>query len=337
MRMHLNIKYSKYVIAGITTTALAVLCYHLFPYDNFHEVVPGRVYRSKQLSAQRLQHYINRKNIRSIINLRDEQKDKRWYEDESDIAIKSNLNLYNIGISAYRLPAFERINLITDVLQTAERPVLIHCNGGAHRTGFVSALALALETDAPLSSLEEQFSWRYGVLPVRNHVGELFFSQYENWLQQNNRRHNRSNLLFWIRNEYVDDYANLRFNIDSVNDKPFEQIASGTELRASLSQDSETIAIKGWALSARSKAPVEKLFVVIGGQQAGQVDYRYIRPDVAKYFNLDEKYYKSIKLGWLAKFDAGALASGCHELSLRVVQDDSSPIDVDTDWQICLQ
>lgn len=332
---HNNHKFSKYIIIAVTLTVLAALSYFLL-YDNFHEVVRGRVYRSKQLSGQELQRYINAKNIRSIINLRDEQKGKRWYEDEIEIAEKNGVIIYNLGLAAYQLPDVERINLITDALLKVQRPVLIHCNGGVHRTGFVSALALAIETDAPLSALRQQFSWRYGAVSVRDHVGELFFLQYENWLQKKNRQHSRSNLLSWIRNEYVDRHGNLRYNIDSVNDKNFEQISPGAKLSATLSRDSDAIVIKGWALSALSKEQAQNLFVVLGDKLAAEVDYLYLRPDVAKYFHLEEKYYKSVQLGWRAKFDADTMSSGCHELSLRVVQDDSSPIDVDTDWEICL-
>jgi protein tyrosine phosphatase (PTP) superfamily phosphohydrolase (DUF442 family) len=316
--------------------ALAALWY-FFGYDNFHEVVQGRVYRSKQLSGQELQLYINENNIRSIINLRDEQKDKSWYEVESEIAKKNGINIYNLGLSAYHLPAVERINLIIEALLTADRPVLIHCSGGAHRTGFVSALALAIEMDAPISSLKKQFSWRYGAIPVPNHVGPLFFTQYENWLQKKNKKHSRSNLLFWINNEYMDGYGNLRFNIDDVNKKSFKQISSAKKLRATLSPGSKPIIIRGWAVSARSKAPVQNLFVVIGTDSAKQVDYQYLRPDVGKHFKLDEEYYNSIELGWLVKFEAGTVSSGCHGLSFRIVKEDSSHVNVDTDWEICLE
>ena len=334
--MHLNNKFSKYFIAIVAIAGLVVLWFFIL-YDNFHEVVQGRVYRSKQLSGQELQRYITEKRIRSIINLRDEKIGKKWYEDEFEIAEKYGVSLYNIGLTAYRLPAVERMTLITEALLTVERPVLIHCNGGAHRSGFVSALALAVELDAPLSSLREQFSWRYGAVSVRDQVGELVFAQYEKWLQENSRQHSRTNLLFWIKNAYVDDMGNLRFHIDGANDGRFEQISPGAKYKATLPKNAEKIAIKGWALSARGKTPVQNLFVVIGEDLTAKADYRYVRPDVAKYFNLDERLYNSYKVGWLAKFDAGTLASGCHGLSFRVVQDDSSHINVDTNWEICLE
>ena len=334
--MRVHNKFSKYIIAIIAIAGLVAL-WHFFLYDNFHEVVQGRVYRSKQLSGRELQRYITEKKINSIINLRDEQKGKGWYEDEFEIAEKYGVSLYNLGLNAYRLPAVERFTLITEALLTVDRPLLIHCNGGAHRTGFVSALALAVEMDAPLSSLREQFSWRYGAVSVRDHVGELVFAQYQKWLQESSRHHSRSNLLFWIRNAYVDDYGNLRYNIDGVNKRRFKQMSSGLKLKATLPKSSETIAITGWTLSARSKTPVQNLFVVIGKDLAEPVDYRYLRPDVVKFFNLDEEYYKSIKVGWLVKFDGNSLPSGCHGLSFRVVQDDSSPVNVTTDWEICLE
>ena len=98
-------------------------------------------------------------------------------EHALEIAKKNDVSVYNLGISPLSLPHVEKLDSIVEALLTVDQPVLIHCHAGADRAGFVSALALAIETDAPISYLKEQFSWRYLGGPVPDHVGELFFLQ----------------------------------------------------------------------------------------------------------------------------------------------------------------
>src|SRR3546814_3645424 len=53
---------------------------------NFHEVVAGELYRSAQPSAAKLENYVRRHGIRTVINLRGENSDTRWYREEVDTA-----------------------------------------------------------------------------------------------------------------------------------------------------------------------------------------------------------------------------------------------------------
>ena len=39
-------------------------------FDNFHEVIPNELYRSAQLDAEDIKHHVEKKAIRSILNLR---------------------------------------------------------------------------------------------------------------------------------------------------------------------------------------------------------------------------------------------------------------------------
>lgn len=52
---------------------------HLQLTGNFHEVVPGELYRSAQLSAGDLVTYAREKDIRSVLNLRGADRGAPWY------------------------------------------------------------------------------------------------------------------------------------------------------------------------------------------------------------------------------------------------------------------
>jgi hypothetical protein len=62
--------------------------------DNFHEVVPGTLYRSAQLSANELAAHVRAHAIRSVVNLRAESRDDPWYD--SEVVISRDLGLVHL-------------------------------------------------------------------------------------------------------------------------------------------------------------------------------------------------------------------------------------------------
>ena len=321
----------------VVSAVLAALNYN-FIYDNFRTVTDGRIYRSAQLSEHRLQKIINEKKIKTIINLRGTQgKTSEWYKIESETARKNDVQLYNISFSAFELPRCTSLDSLIDTLINAERPILIHCHGGSHRAGMASALALSIERDPPLSSLKKQFSWRYFVSPLRDSTGSLLFSQYEQWINSTNKKHNRENLLSWIKNEYVDGNGNKEFCIDRVENIIFKRTYSEESRVATIQKTPQTISITGWAFYPRTKTPVDNLYVTIDGQIAEKVKYKYKRPDVAKHFGFYKKNCEGVKLGWLAEFDTSALTAGCHKISLRLVRNESDVRNIPAACNLCFE
>ncbi|MEC9282867.1 MAG: dual specificity protein phosphatase family protein [Bdellovibrionota bacterium] len=107
--------------------------------DNFHEIDEARYYRSAQLSAKKFAKYVEKYGIKTVINLRGESS-KQWFQEEKEILHKMNVSLHSIGMSARRLPHREDLLKLLELFETAERPILVHCQGGADRTGEASAL-----------------------------------------------------------------------------------------------------------------------------------------------------------------------------------------------------
>ncbi|MCL5023698.1 MAG: tyrosine-protein phosphatase [Nitrospirae bacterium] len=322
-------KKKRLFLTAVCISLFVFACYHLFFTTRIETVVGGRVYRSAQLSAEELQKIIREKGIRAIVNLRGDFREDEWYVRERAVAERNHVRLYDIMLSANELPQYAKLMAVLDILSNEERPILIHCRRGSDRTGLVSALALAIEKDPPLSAVKEQFSWRYGVFPFYRSIGPALFSEYERWLAKTGKRHDKTNLLFWMKNEYQDNQGNLEFWMDHANGMEFR------DRKAMVGGRPGSVVIEGWAFDARTRRPVEDLYVSVGSQAAARASFLYDRPDVARHFGLGGKYYERFPVGWKAEPGTVGLGKGCHEVFLKVLREATGPRDVPSDFQVC--
>jgi undecaprenyl-diphosphatase len=322
----------KIVFPLIVSSFMLLVFFYFYHHDRLYSVIEGRVYRSAQLSGDDLEKTIKEKGIKTIINLRGRWDDNDWYKREKEIAVQYNIRLYDIQLSPHDLPEFDKLRSLLDVLMNEKKPVLIHCYRGADRTGLISAIALIIEKDPPLSLVKKQFSFRYGIMPFYRSIGPYFFEGYEQWLEKNRKTHEKKLFFYWIENEYLDGQGNLKYWIDNINNKMFDE-----NNRVLIKGDTKEISIKGWAFDSKMNRPTDGLlYVFIDNQLSDKVFFKYNRPDVARYFKLGEKYYGDFQVGWESKFSSDKLSDGCHPLNLKFVRDASSVWEIDTDFQLCM-
>ncbi|HUX34731.1 MAG TPA: tyrosine-protein phosphatase [Gemmatimonadaceae bacterium] len=133
---------------------------------NIHAVQAGQLYRSAQLDSSQFVRVIGEDGIKSILNLRGApQHAARWYDTEVRVASRLGVAHYDYGISAERPVTPEQIAAILEILRTAPRPILVHCQGGADRSGLVSALYDAAIAGERPDRAARQLSLRYGHFP----------------------------------------------------------------------------------------------------------------------------------------------------------------------------
>jgi tyrosine-protein phosphatase SIW14 len=118
------------------------------------EVVPGKVYRSGQMTEPGFRAAVERHGFRTIINLQDDNTDPdiaRGYftgatVPESDLCKQMGVRYVLIApdlVNRRKVPEIrpKAIEEFLEVMDNEENyPVLIHCKAGLHRTGCMVAI-----------------------------------------------------------------------------------------------------------------------------------------------------------------------------------------------------
>jgi len=321
-----------------STVILILFSSAAYVYFNFtvHPVIQNTVYRSAQLSGNNLQKNINKYQFKSIINLRGKRREE-WYQTESKISKKNNVELYNVRLSAIQFPTSTEVDSLVHILQTAKKPFLLHCRGGADRTGMASALVLSIEKDASLQEMKNQFSWKYFVFRSLS-TGKLFFSSYEQFLHKSGLSHNRANLLSWIKDEYVDHKGNIEFVIEYADQERFDHSRYEDKRSVTIQRGTDNILLRGWAFDYRQKLPIKYFTVSVDDNTHTVAKFTRERPDVANYYQLEKKDFEDFKFGWLADIDIKHLKKGCYTISLQVGDNSKTVRFVkDTGYDLCIE
>lgn len=138
----------------------------LFTGPNFHVVTAGVLYRSKQLSGKQFDRYIRDLGIKTVINLRGASAGSSWYDEELAVTTRNNAVHYDFQLSAVRYVPPSRLDSIMRIAAACPRPILVHCKGGADRTGlFCSAWRLTVEGQ-PKDKAARQLTFLYGHVPL---------------------------------------------------------------------------------------------------------------------------------------------------------------------------
>jgi protein tyrosine/serine phosphatase len=98
---------------------------------NFHAVETG-FYRSAQPNKE---GYVLLRNlgVKTILTLKGDA------DEERKLAEPLGMKVENVEMSGFKAPTFEQMDRALRVLTTAPRPLLVHCEHGKDRTGFVVA------------------------------------------------------------------------------------------------------------------------------------------------------------------------------------------------------
>ena len=172
--------------------------------DNFAAVRPGVLYRSGQMGAGALAVKIDRHGIRTVLNLRGSHPEQDWYRAERAATLDAGATQVDIPMSSCEWMSRAQARALLEVLDGAERPILVHCFHGSERTGLVSAFVELLRPGSTLADADRMFSLNYLYLGFGDGVVTHHqLAAYGDWLATNHLAHTPDQLRRWIRDGFT--------------------------------------------------------------------------------------------------------------------------------------
>jgi len=156
--------YSIWILAVILLSAAGYIV-SVRVQGNFHPITPGEAYRSAQPDGDDLAGYVKKYGIRSVLNLRGQHVGEGWYDEELAASAKLGLQHYDIALSASHELSGADVGQLLEIFKTAPRPLLIHCQAGADRSGLAAAMWKVVVDKDPKGVASKQLSLRYGHVP----------------------------------------------------------------------------------------------------------------------------------------------------------------------------
>jgi protein tyrosine phosphatase (PTP) superfamily phosphohydrolase (DUF442 family) len=194
----------RWVVRGLTTVVVAASLFVAWDQAtyNFGEVQHGRIYRAGQMPASALARTIHDHQIKTVLNLRGPNKSS-WYESERTTTVRAGATQVDIPMSSCIWMSRAQLRTLIETFDSAEYPLLIHCQWGAERTGLAAAFAELLRPGSTIEDARRQFSIRYLFLRVND--GKIMaehLDQYEQWLQASGLTHTPAAFRRWVDNGF---------------------------------------------------------------------------------------------------------------------------------------
>lgn len=161
--------------------------------SNFHTVVPGQVYRSANPTAGELSDWHAKYGLKTVIDLREAQDN----DSHQAQAVALGMTFANVKLLASHRPDGPTLRGLIELIEKSPRPILVHCHGGADRSGLASCIAAMAIGGQDFAHAQDQFSICYfhlqPNLPIRdvlreyvqycqkNHLDTAGWQQFRDW------------------------------------------------------------------------------------------------------------------------------------------------------------
>lgn len=181
--------------------------------ENFHPIIEGKMFRSAQLDADDLEARAAEVGLASVLSVRGVRPHKAWYVAEQSVGEKLGLKMITVTLSADRMPSRQRLQRLVHALDTAPRPLLLHCQAGVERSGLAAAIAVLLDGQS-VEAARGHFSLRYGFHPwlSRTNLPQVL-DRYERWLAEAGIESSGDAFRGWVDDSYVAAFYQAQLEI----------------------------------------------------------------------------------------------------------------------------
>jgi protein tyrosine phosphatase (PTP) superfamily phosphohydrolase (DUF442 family) len=198
--------------------------------SNLHPVIEGEVYRSAQPSGEQLSEWIEELSLASVLNLRGRKSedDRRWLLEEIETAERAGIEHVSIRMSAGDVPPAPTLRKLVETLDTAPRPLLLHCKAGAERSGLAAAVAVLLES-GDLDAARAEFALDKGFVYWVNPRLPRVLDAYATWLAERGEESTPDRFRAWVETEYAPYFYRAR--IEALDAPAVLASGAGTRMR----------------------------------------------------------------------------------------------------------
>jgi protein tyrosine phosphatase (PTP) superfamily phosphohydrolase (DUF442 family) len=175
---------------------------YFFTRPNVHQT-SGSFYRSSELSGPELKRHIREKGIKTVIRLvGTEDSNREGYEEETAAIAQTDARLVVAALPTSRLPYRSEMSKLFQALDSAERPIFVHCKQGSDRSGLVSAIWLHDYEGKTLDEARNQLSLEYGHIP---HGGASDMDKFLDMYEEFARTNKNISIKEWTRLHYFEE------------------------------------------------------------------------------------------------------------------------------------
>lgn len=190
-------------LAAILVVAAGLFVLGRWWVGNTGVVIPGAIYRSGQLGPRGLAHEFKAHHVRTVLNLRGPNPDQPWYLAERRTTLAAGATQVDVPLASDHWLSREQARTLVELLDGCERPILIHCEWGAERTGLASAFAELLRPGGSVAAARRQFSAWYLFAPTRDGLKmRKHVDAYQRWLDDWKIAHSPEYFRVWITQAY---------------------------------------------------------------------------------------------------------------------------------------
>lgn len=162
--------------------------------------IDENLYRSNQPFWWQLKNDKNKRQLKTVINLRGERNCSSYFL-EKKACKKLGLKLINFPISSREAPKIKTINAAKKMFEDIEYPAIMHCKSGADRAGIMATLYLILHKNNSPEEAIKQLSFKYlHIKYAKTGILDAFIEEYINSNKIKNIK-----FLEWVNNEYDRD------------------------------------------------------------------------------------------------------------------------------------
>jgi protein tyrosine phosphatase (PTP) superfamily phosphohydrolase (DUF442 family) len=177
-------------------------------------VVGREILRSGQPEPEALERAVAKYGVRSLVNLRGESRDEEWYRDEREAARRLGLSAWDVRLRMDESPAQSEVRRLLSALDTAPRPLLLHCRAGADRVGFAAAFARAVRGEALSAALGELQPWAGHLCRRETCRLHGFFADYRRWLSETASGHSAETFRRFVGEAYAPEPYRAEIALD---------------------------------------------------------------------------------------------------------------------------